>query len=103
MRLDHITLPSEVIPLLGFNLCMLYISGKMSIENQNNRLAVTRGVQNAPCTGYAKYDVGGGDRRRICAASGGDFHETIAQRLCFTLGLDLDRKQGQSEGVRLYK
>ena len=80
---------------------MLYISGKMSIEY--NRLEVTRGVPNAPCTGYVKYDFGGGDLRRICANDGGDFHETIAQRLCFTLGLDLDRKSGQSDGVRLYK
>ena len=80
---------------------MIYISGKLSIEYR--RLKVARGVRNAPCTGYIKYDVGGGDHRRICAGEGGDFHETIAQRLCFTLGLDLDRKPGQSKGVRLYK
>ena len=66
-------------------------------------MRVSRGNQEAPCVGYLKWKLADGDSRRICTPDEGDFQEAWAKRACFTLGLDLDRKEGEVKGNRLYR
>ena len=62
---------------------------------------VGRGVQDAPCTGLLNYNLDG-NVRKICAEDG-YYNQASAKRLCFTLGLDMDREAGRNDGVRLYR
>ena len=87
-----------------FLLIILYsilfsISARMSLET--TVLDVKRGVKGAPCTGILNYRIGSA-QRRICAETY-YFNKASAERLCYTLGLNMDRKPGSDKGVRLYR
>ena len=77
----------------------LFFVARMKIDK--SQFTVSRGVQGAPCTGLLKVRI---DQyyRRICAKPE-YFNQASAQRLCFTLGLDMDREPGTNDGVRLYR
>ena len=71
----------------------------MSIEN--SVLDVNRGDSGAPCVGILNYrDVS--STRRLCGEKE-DFNKASAERLCYTLGLNMNRQPGSKAGMRLYE
>ena len=66
-----------------------------------DELKVSRGVQGAPCTGLLKVQIDQ-YKRKICAEPE-YFNQAAAQRLCFTLGVNMNKDPGKNVGVRLYR
>ena len=67
----------------------------------NDAMTVARGDKDAACAGVLTYQIGG-THRPLCGYQE-FFNQAAAQRLCYTLGLDLYREPGSDKGVRLYR